>query len=153
MQFVSKFVLLHSLHHKFVTRVGIWVFLIWGQILKHTFCESDLLKSFHCTKNCLMQSFVAKFWCLDVAQWSQSWLNKHWFMHIGSFLISTIIMFTESYCCVRVDFFIFETMAWLISTICKAYCINIIIFLKRLDWGVVLPSTQIVGGTRPPIES
>ena len=46
---------------------------------------------------------------------------------VRSFLISTVVMFTDSYCCVRVDFFIFGTMAWLFSTICKAFC-NVFIF-------------------------
>ena len=46
------------------------------------------------------------------------------YAYIGSFSISTLVMFTESYCCRRVDIFIFGTMAcFLFSTICKAYCV------------------------------
>ena len=60
-------------------------------------------------------------------------------MHTGSFPISTIVMFTETYCCRRVDFFIFETMACLFSTICKAYCIVFIFEAARLRVGATQP--------------
>ena len=44
------------------------VSFICGKILKYTyFFESYSLKSFYCTKNCLMQSLVSKFWFLKVA--------------------------------------------------------------------------------------
>ena len=40
-------------------------------------------------------------------------------------------MLIESFCNIRVDFFIFGTMAWLFSTICIAYCI---IFFFKTAW-------------------
>ena len=49
-------------------------------------------------------------------------------------------MFTESYCCIRVNFFIFGTIAWLFSTICKAYCI---VFIFEEAW--------LSGGTTQPL--
>ena len=61
-------------------------------------------------------------------------------------------MLIESFCNIRVDFFIFGTMAWLFSTICIAYCI-IFFFLQRLDWGWCYPVLKLLGGrgeTRPP---
>ena len=89
----------------------------------------------------LMQnlSFVAKIWCLEVAQWSQSLWNKHQSMDIGSFSISTLVMFAESYWCRRVDFFIFGTMLYFLSTICKAYCVVFIFEMAWLGGGAIQP--------------
>ena len=113
--------------------------LIRGQILKYTFLGVWPSQKFFCTKNSLIQSFVAKFWCLEVPQLSRIWLNKHHYMHIKSFLISTILMFTESYCCIRVDFFIFWTTAWLFSTICQAYYIAFIFEAAWFSGGATQP--------------
>ena len=61
-----------------------------GQILKYKF-----LWVWPSQKFPLHQKLPhTKFWCFEMAQWSQIWLNKHQ-IYIGSFLISTILMFTK----------------------------------------------------------
>ena len=108
--------------------MSVKVSLIWGQTFKYTFLWVWSSQNFP-----LHQKLPhAKFWCLEVAQWSQSWLNNHQFMHIGSFLISTnshvyrkLSLQKSTY------FFIFETIAWLFSTIGKAYRI---IFIFEVAW-------------------
>ena len=60
-------------------------------------------------------------------------------MHIGSFRISAVVMFTVSYSCIRVNFFIFETVSQLLSTIWTTYRIVFIFEAALLSVGATQP--------------
>ena len=64
-------------------------------------------------------------------------------MHTGSFLISANShVYRKLLLQKSIDFFIFGTMAWLFSTICKAYRIVFIFEAAWLNGGAIQPLTR-----------
>ena len=64
-------------------------------------------------------------------------------MHIGSFLIITNShVYRKLLLQKSINFFIFETMAWLFSTICEAYRIVFIFKAAGLNGGATQPLTR-----------